>query len=211
MKTTTATLLALSLFLPTYAIHAADTQVRNHRIDASDIEEISLEGGVGEMTIVRSAGDELVVELEIESERNWLGRHRDIDDIDVIISRRGDRLHVAVNEDDLDNLELNWRIELPAVARTTVNLGVGQLVAEMGDTDLRVELGVGEARIEIPRQHTGRIDASVGVGSIRMDGVRDSVSRRAFVSESMYGYGDGARDAHVDVGVGEISVVLKDS
>jgi len=211
MKTTTATLMALSLFLPTCAIHAADTQVRNHRFDVSGVEEISLDGGVGEMTIVRSTGDELVVELEIQSERNWLGRYRDIDDVDVIISRRGERLHVEVNESDLDNLELNWRVELPAVARTTVNLGVGQLIAETGDTNLRVELGVGEARIEIPRQSTGRIDASVGVGSIHMDGVHDMVSRRAFVSESIYAYGDGVRDAHVDVGVGEISVVLKDS
>lgn len=211
MKTTTATLLALSLFLPAYAIYAADIQVRTHRADLDGIKEISFEGGVGEMTIVRATGGELLVELEIESERNWRGNHRDIDDIDVVISRRGDRLHVKVNEDDMDNLELTWRIELPEVARTSVNLGVGQLVAEVGDTDLQIELGVGDARIEIPRKHTGRVDASVGVGSVHMAGARDVISKRAFVSESVYGYGDGIRDAQVEVGVGELSVVLNES
>lgn len=211
MKTATATLLVLSLFLPAYAIYASDTQVRTHRADIDGITDITFEGGVGEMTIVRATGSELLVELEIESERNWRGKRRNISDIDVVMDRRGDRLHVSLNEDDMDNLELNWRIALPDVARTTVNLGVGQLIAETGDTDLRVELGVGDARIGIPRQHTGRIDASVGVGSVHMDGARDTVSKRAFVSESVYGYGDGIRDAQVEVGVGEVSVVLNES
>jgi len=72
-----------------------------------------------------------------------------IKEIDIVVTKRGDRLIVEINEKDLDNVELHWRIEMPGVRRTTGNLGVGQIIAEVQNTELRVDLGVGEASVAL--------------------------------------------------------------
>ena len=72
-----------------------------------------------------------------------------IKEIDIVVTKRGDRLIVEINQKDLDNVELHWRIEMPGVRRTTGNLGVGQIIAEVQNTELRVDLGVGEASVAL--------------------------------------------------------------
>ena len=65
---------AITLAVATLILHntsfAADTLTRTHNIDVTDIEEIVIEGGVGSMEVVPANGSELIVELEIEAERN---------------------------------------------------------------------------------------------------------------------------------------------
>jgi len=203
---------AITLAVTTLILHntsfAADTLSRTHNIDVTNIEEIVIEGGVGSMEVVPADGSELIVELEIEAERNWFGRSRDIDDIDIVVNKRGDRLIVEINEKDLDNVELHWHIEMPEVPRTTVNLGVGQIIAEVQDTELRVDLGVGDARITAASEHMGRVEASSGVGRASISGGHDLVNKRSFVSENVQGYGEGSNDVDVQVGVGEATVAL---
>ena len=209
IKTTLFALAAAALIFHN-TTYAADKLNRTHSIDVTDIEEIVIEGGVGSMEVVPSDGSELIVELEIKAERNWYGRSRDIDDIDIVVNKRGDRLIVEVNEKDLDNVELHWHIEMPEVHRTTVNLGVGQIIAEVQNTELRVDLGVGEARITAASEHMGRVEASSGVGKASISGGHDMVNKRSLVSEKVQGYGEGTNDVDVQVGVGEATVALRD-
>lgn len=207
-RTTTAVFLAATFALCT-AVLAAETQFRTHKIDLTDIEELIVEGAVGTIEITPTTGTELVVELEIESKRSgWFGRYRDIGDIDIESHQRGDRLFLEINEKDLDDVELHWHISLPEVARTSINLGVGQIIAEVGNTELRVELGVGDAKISANGNHAGRVEAHAGVGSATISGAKDVVTRRAFVSETVYGYGNSVKEIDVQVGVGEASVML---
>ncbi|MDO8271863.1 MAG: hypothetical protein Q7U82_08055 [Gammaproteobacteria bacterium] len=208
IKTTLFALAAATLILHN-TTYAADKLSRTHTVDVTDIEEIVIEGGVGSMEVVPADGSELIVELEIEAERNWYGRSRDIDDIDIVVNKRGDRLIVEVNEKDLDNVELHWHIEMPEVHRTTVNLGVGQIIAEVQNTELRVDLGVGEARITAASEHMGRVEASSGVGRASISGGNNTINKRSFVSENVQGYGEGTNDVDVQVGVGEATVALR--
>ncbi|MDP1930888.1 MAG: hypothetical protein Q8L60_05480 [Gammaproteobacteria bacterium] len=208
MKTAaSALLISATILLGSYSF-AADNATRTQRIEVRGVEEIEIEGGVGSMDIERAAGTEMLIELEIKAERGWFGRRRNIDDIDLEIIKRGDRLIVKVNEQDLDDIELHWHVQLPEVDRTSINLGVGQIIAEVGNTELRVDLGVGEAKIRAPLAHAGRVEASAGVGSASISGANDLVSNRAFVSESVYGYGNSTKRIEVNVGVGDVVVQL---
>lgn len=209
MIKTTLFALAVAALIFHNTTFAADKLSRTHSVDVTDIDEIVIEGGVGSMEVVPADGSELIVELEIEAERNWYGRSRDIDDIDIVVNKRGDRLIVEVNEKDLDNVELHWYIEMPDVHRTTVNLGVGQIIAEVQNTELRVDLGVGEARITAASEHMGRVEASSGVGRASISGGHDMVNKRSLVSEKVQGYGEGTNDVDVQVGVGEATVALR--
>ncbi|OGT72953.1 MAG: hypothetical protein A3H44_01900 [Gammaproteobacteria bacterium RIFCSPLOWO2_02_FULL_57_10] len=208
LKTNTIVLLVGAATLLAGTSFAASSITRNHNVDVEGIEEIVLEGGVGSMKIETATGSEMQIELDIEADRNWWGRRRDVDDIDVEISRSGDRLTIEVNEHDLDNLELHWRVALPEVERTSIHLGVGQIIAEVGNTELNVDLGVGEARISAPLQHAGRVETSAGVGDASIEGGSDTVNDRAFVSANSRAHGDGSRDVDVQVGVGDVSVSL---
>ena len=208
LKTSIIVLLISAATLLAGTSTAATSVTRNHSVDVTDVEEIVLEGGVGSMKIETTTGTELQVELDIEADRNWWGRRRDVDDIDLKISRSGNRLTIEVNEQDLDDLELHWRVAMPEVEKTSINLGVGQIIAEVGDTELNVDLGVGKARISAPLQHAGRIETSAGVGDASISGGTDTVNDRAFVSANARSHGAGSRDVDVQVGVGEATVAL---
>lgn len=208
LKTSIIVLLISAATLLAGTSTAATSVTRNHSVDVTDVEEIVLEGGVGSMKIETTTGTELQVELDIEAERNWWGRRRDVDDIDLKISRSGTRLTIEVNEHDLDNLELHWRVAMPEVEKTSINLGVGTIIAEVGDTELNVDLGVGEARINVPLQHAGLIETSAGVGDASISGGTDTVNDRATVSANARSHGAGSSDIDVQVGVGDASVSL---
>lgn len=208
LKTSIIVLLVSAATLLAGTSTAATSVTRNNSVDVTDVEEIVLDGGVGSMKIETTTGTELQVELEIGADRNWWSRRRDVDDIDLKISRSGNRLTIEVKEHDLDDLELHWRIALPDVERTSINLGVGQIIADVGNTELNVDLGVGEARISAPLQHAGRIETSAGVGDASISGGTDTVNDRAFVSANARSRGAGSRDVNVQVGVGDASVSL---
>ncbi len=208
IKTTFLVLAAVALILHNTTF-ASNRVSRTHAVDVTNIEEIVIEGGVGSMDVVPTNGSELIVELEIGAERNWYGRTRDIEDIDIVVHKRGDRLIVEVNETDLDNVKLRWHIEMPEVHKTTVNMGVGQIVAEVLNTELHVDLGVGEARITAASEYMGKVEASAGVGSASISGGNDTINKRSFVSENVQGYGEGSNDVDVQVGVGEATIALR--
>lgn len=208
MKSNTIVLLTGAATLLVGTSFAATSATRDHTIEVEDATEIVFEGGVGSMKFEPTTGTDMRIELDIEADRNWWGRRRDVDGIDIEVTRRGDRLIIELNEKDLDNLELHWRIALPEVEKTSINLGVGQIIAEVGDTELNVDLGVGEARISAPLQHVGRVETSAGVGDASITGGSDTVNDRAFVSANARGRGEGNRDVDVQVGVGDASVSL---
>jgi hypothetical protein len=191
---------------------AANNQVtRTLDVDLGNVDALVIDGGVGTMDIVPVPGTTLRIEVEIEGNRTGLlRRKRDVTDIALAQHLDNGELSIELTEDDFDDLEVHWIIEMPAVATTSLNLAVGQLIARVGATALDVNVGVGQAAVTAARMDTGHIEASAGVGSATLHGVNRSDSQRAFVSENAEGFGDGAFDMEVNVGVGEAAVFLVD-
>lgn len=192
------------------ALAAEHFVVREYHLDASEISEFKIDAGIGVLDVEPSEDDELRIELEIEGNRKGFLRFkkRDVSEIDIKTRIKGSALYVELSDDDYDDLELHWRVFLPAFERTELNLSVGQINASVGHTNLEVDLGVGEANITMPRAYAGKIDMEVGVGGLHLKGAENVDKRRAIVSEEARGNGEGTNDIEVDVGVGEANVVL---
>jgi hypothetical protein len=191
---------------------AANNEVtRTLNVDLGNVDALVIDGGVGTIDIVPVAGTTLRIEVAIEGNRTGLlQRKRDVTDIELAQHLDNGELKIELTEDDFDDLEVHWTIEMPAVATTSLNLAVGQLIARVGATELDVNVGVGQASVTAARIDTGHIEASAGVGSATVHGANRSDSQRAFVSENVDGFGEGDFDIEVNVGVGEASVFLVD-
>lgn len=212
MNKTTFAVLALGAVSLGVSAFASDNEViHRYSYSLDNINEVSINGGIGTMEVVHTDGKVLRVELELEGERRFfMLNKRDVSEIEVEDHVRGDRLNLRLNEDDLNNVKAHWRVELPSVARTHINLGVGQITATFADTELELDVGVGAGDISLARSTVGRVETSAGVGSAVLYGANDTVSKRAIVSEQTYGYGNGHHRMELNVGVGEMKVRLDD-
>lgn len=210
-KTICATLAAVSVTLGASAVASEKDATHHYSFALDDINEISIEGGIGTMEVVHTDGKELRVELELKGKRRYfVFNRRSVAEIEVESSVRGDHLSLQLNEDDLDHVEVHWRVEMPSVAHTHIELGVGQIIGAFADTELELEVGVGQGDISLARSFAGRVETSAGVGSAILEGATDTVSKRAMVSEETYGYGNGHHRMDLSVGVGEMKVQLSD-
>jgi hypothetical protein len=181
--------------------------LREYTIPLDDIDEIELHASVGSVEILPHDANEVRLVLEIEGQRSgWLRRRHDVSNIELEHDVRGHRLVLRQTEEDT---KTEWTVRMPAVARTTLNLGVGEIDADLGATKLLVKLGVGDADVTLPAASTGEVDIDVGVGNANLRGANSVDGKRAIVSETVRGHGNGALDARVKVGVGDASVWLK--
>lgn len=185
--------------------------IQHYSYSLDNISEVEIDGGVGEMDIVHTDGDEIKIELELEGKRRyWIMNKRSVSEIELEQSTRGNKLKISMNDEDIKHVDIHWRIELPSVAHTSINLGVGKITGEFADTELELDIGVGAADIAVARSSAGRLELNSGVGSAYLHGANNVVSKRAFTSEQTYGYGDGQLPMDLNVGVGEMKVHLTD-
>lgn len=210
-KTIFAAIVLASAGLAANAIASEDKAIHHYSFALDSISEVSIDAGVGTVQVIHTDGKELLVKLELESTRRFfVFNKRDVSEIEVEDHVRGDRLSLRLNVDDLDRVVAHWRVELPSVARTNINLGVGEITAEFANTELKLDVGVGAADISLARGSAGRVEISAGVGSAVLYGANDTVSKRAIVSEETYGYGNGNQRMELSVGVGDMKVRLED-
>lgn len=208
---TFAIFFAGAALLGTEAFAAQSHIVQEYQFNLDDIHEVDINAGVGTIEIVHSNTDTVRVQLTLEGKRRyWILNKRDVSDIKLVDSIRDHRLRLEIDEDDTDNIKIHWHVELPSVARTRVNLGVGQITAAFVDTELALDIGVGAAEVDIARAHAYRVDLAAGVGDTKLSGADNVVSKRVMVSEQTYGFGDGHKRMELNVGVGDIEVTLSD-
>ncbi len=205
-------LILLLLSLCGASAWAAEHEVtRRLTMALDDVQALRIDGGVGTIDIEPVPGDTLSIVVDIEGDRTGLlRRKRDVSAIDLVQESYNGELRIGLSEEDYDDLEVHWTIQLPAVAATAIHLGVGQVNARVGETALEVHVGVGEVDITGSRLSAGHVEVSAGVGSASLHGAGRHSSHRAFVAESAEGEGDGAFEMDVSVGVGDASVLLVD-
>jgi hypothetical protein len=200
--------IALATTLPVLA--AADDEdfvVREYTFPLTDIEEVEFHASVGTIDIMPIEGNEIRLVLEIESsDHGWFDRKRDVSDIELDSDVRGSRLVLRQTEEGTNT---DWTIQMPAVARTTIEMGVGEIDAEFGATELDIDLGVGEVDVTLPEASTGEIKVAVGVGDAGLRGADDVDRENSFVSQDIEGHGAGSMEARIDVGVGDAKLTLE--
>jgi len=185
--------------------NAADRVIRNHSFDLEDIDEVEINNSVGSIDLRLVEGNELIIEVEIEEDRAFFRRQVDVDDVDVEARTRGDKLILSIDEDDI---KAHWYIEMPMVSAIDIDMGVGEIEAEIDGSDLEIDLGVGDVDVFAMLASTGEIEISAGVGDTHIRGVRSVESTRAVVSSESEAMGEGDASISVEVSVGDISVEL---
>jgi hypothetical protein len=189
------------------SVKADDQVTRYHTFDLDQVEEVEFSNNVGRIEITPVNGNEMRIVMDIESNRHGLFRRQvNVDNMDLEVKERDDTLFLSFEE---KGAKAEWVIEMPAVARTNIEMGVGELKLEVGATNLDIELGVGEVSVIAPEDSVGRINLNVGVGEADIRGGeildRDSV----FISQSVRAQGNGDHPQEIDLGVGEINLRLE--
>ncbi len=206
IRTTSVTLLCLGSLLSARPAVAEEHVIREYSFDLSAIREIEFHASVGSMRILPADGNEVQLVLDIEGkDGGWFRGDKDVSGVELHSEVRGDRLILEQTE---DNTSTEWTIRLPAVAMTTIEMGVGEVDAEFAATALNIDLGVGEVDVSAPLASAGRIDLSVGVGDASLQGGRSVEAERRVVSQEVRATGDGDLDIEIETGVGNIELVL---
>jgi hypothetical protein len=189
------------------SVKADDQVTRNHTFNLNNVEEVEFSNSVGSIEIVSVTGNEMRVVLDIEGNRNGIFRRKvNVDNMDLEVKERGNTLFLSFNEEDT---KAEWVVEMPAVAITVIEMGVGELKLEVGATDLDIELGVGDVSVIAPEASVGRINLNVGVGDANIRGGEILDDDSVFISQSIRAQGEGDHPLEIDLGVGEINVRLE--
>lgn len=205
--TTVGVSASLLLLMPLNGVLAAERVIKEYHFAAINIEQIKLEGAVGSMTVIHTDKPEINVVLEIrQQDDGWFDDDVDLDSIELDSDTNGSILTLAQTDEDVT---IDWTVELPSVARTGIDFGVGEIDGDFGDTELSANLGVGEVDITLPLASVGNVDLAVGVGEASLRGATHDVEQRAFVSHDISGAGDGENNLSIHVGVGEVRVGLE--
>ena len=194
----------LSLLFSSSLLAASIKRVE-HSIDADDLDRIDIEVSVAEMDIEIHDGN--TIELDITLEANdgwWIFGRKDIDDVELSISNRGNRLVLILDEDDV---EQDWRVRLPAHLAIDLEIGVGDVDIDGLANDLILEMGVGSVQVDVADMDFSSIHLQTGVGDSSLRGFgRGTDNERNFVGADSFYQGDGEYQISVEVGVGEARV-----
>lgn len=104
-------------------------------------------------------------------------------------------------------------LTMPAGNGLEVDMGVGDVEVDGLDGAVEIDLGVGDVIVSSPESRLGSLRLSVGVGTTNVSPRLSRQSTSGFLvfgNEVYWDEGKGRGDYAIDVGVGEIAVVLDD-
>ena len=196
----------------------ADEIVRSFRqqIPVGSADQVYLEFPVGEVTV--EAWDNPQVNLDVKVACNQAkSKSRCMEaakGLRLIYNTSGDRLHVEMKNwpklAGSKGLHVIARINVPRDLPLRAELGVGELTVQGTEGDLKVDLGVGEVNVTLPKDAIRSVDLDTGVGEASLvAGGRRYESAGLVARELNWNKGTGHAEVEVDCGVGEIDVILK--
>ncbi len=202
----TAALLVVPALLLSSSFAAADSvKTISRSIDVSSLDAVEIEASVAEMEIEVYDGNEIQLEIELESERSWLAwRRGSVDDVELETHESESSLYLGITN---KRVQQHWQIKLPAKLALALEIGVGDIQIEDFANNLEMKVGVGSVRVEIDDTDYALIHATAGVGDASIRGFRNHAdNERNFVSADSYYHGDGVLEMTIEVGVGDVDV-----
>ncbi len=174
--------------------------------------ELEIENGVGTIAFERVEGDEVIITLQAKrSKKNsffsFSNPEKSLEELEIEVEQDGNLISIEASE--ADNLQLNWTVKMPLVARLDVELGVGEISGEIDTTDMNIELGIGAVDLELYGDYR-LIEMDVGVGATEIRGARNVNNNRMMVTSNSSSESEGTAKVNVEVGVGDISITIKD-
>ena len=177
---------------------------------------LSLEVPVGEVHVVGTDGDQAEARLVVRCDRDS-SRCRDrARNIRLRPERSGGELSIEVvgypKSSHGRSPQADLELRLPRGVALRVEMGVGEVDVRGLEGDVDIELGVGEARVQVAESAVGEVALDVGVGeaNLRPRPRETRSSRFLFLGNEIdWDGGSGRASISVEVGVGEADVELE--
>jgi hypothetical protein len=184
----------------------ADEVRRSHRFDTTGIERLHIEHRAGELTLEPAHGNQIEVELRIESREEQPDGERDVTGMDLTSSVRGDRLTLTFSEPNTHSYML---VRLPSLEQLTIDAGAGEVQGTLPPMETEVFLGAGTVNLDVDRSSTGRIDLKARIGDTAVDGAQNVETNRVIlVGSTSSAAGEGSHRVEAKVRAGDVRVAL---
>lgn len=208
--------LAAAALLPVVAV-AGTTEIRNltGNVSAAGAQRVEVDASVGEFRIEGATTSTVAVRVVVRCQKPVkTDCRRKAEGIQLAATADGDRVRVALRgwpKGGNDGLSLSLAVTMPRDLALVGEFGVGELVVEGVEAGARLELGVGEMRIEVPAASVRRADLEVGVGEAALLVGGRRLEGKGFLGREIdWTSGRGRHVVDAEVGVGEIELTLTD-
>jgi hypothetical protein len=177
-------------------------------------QRIRLDFSVAELEVLGHDGRNVVVEIEARCRWSRDDCEEGLEDLRIDTDTTDRKLIVELEGLPRwfkEKIEIEGTIRVPKGQALEIDLGVGEIRVEGMASDLRIELGVGEVDVRMSRDVVSRITLDAGVGEANLfgDDATHQGRRSLFVgSEVSWDEGGGEARIDIEVGVGEIVVLL---
>ncbi len=208
-----AAALLLVLFLPLAAGAAERALAGTYALEQAGAVRLDLP--VGKVHVQSGPTPQVQVDLEVNCDRDDSSCPDRAKDVRLESERSSDRLVVRVAGFPKSNdrgLHVDGTITVPADRPLQVDMGVGELEIAGVGSDLKVNLGVGEVKLQLPEASVQRIRLAAGVGQTTLRAAHHHFEGdRSYLIGSRLVWTEGAGHAQiaVDVGVGEVEARLE--
>jgi len=198
---------ALSLSVANAAYAYSDNEkVINKDIALNNIVQLVLDAHVGSVKLLPSADNKVHVTVKVSEKDGWGIFNDSPQEAKLMVDNNGTRLKLSLNDDEYGE---EWIIEIPQLQSISADLGVGEMVVTDLNTNLKLDIGVGEVRVYANASQFSHANAQAGVGAATVKSNVGTVEvDRAMVSEDVNWKGNGQYSMDVEVGVGDISIKL---
>lgn len=196
----------------------------NFTRSGQDLEAVSLQVGVGDVTITGCDCTEITAVVVVSGKR-W-----QLEELDIVPKVEGKTLKLSLARRQISGKKAgeDWSVQLPRHLAVSVEVGVGDVHITGVQGDVKVELGVGEVRVsglagnlkaetgvgdvEVsgPWEKVGKMRLVTGVGSITVKTPGGRLEGHGMVSESLTEEGPGTANIRVNTGVGDITLRFRE-
>lgn len=198
---------AVFLTLSATTVMADDVKVLEKTIDAKSFTRLVLDVPVGEIDVKVAEGTEISLVVELEADKNWLGRSSDLSDASISVREDGSSLKLKIDLEDDDDVKQSWTVKMPAEMAAAFNLGVGSVEVDDLTSDIKVDVGVGDIDIKVDTSLYASIKLDAGVGDTSIKGGKGRYQQdRVLITSSSELDGSGKAELTANVGVGDIDV-----
>lgn len=203
--------LAGASFLSALPASAAHSRRLDLARPSAGIETVSIDAGVGDVTIRSTLSDQVVARVDLKAKNGWFGTSRSFEDAQLRAEIRGGRLELEVDapHHGSRDFEETWTIEIPRGIGVALDLGVGDVSVEAVSGGIDLEVGVGDVAVRGDDAAFDEVEAESGVGEIS---VRQPGGRRekdGVLGNHVSTSGRGRSPMKIDVGVGDVEVDLR--
>jgi len=206
--------LALAAALLSPAPSHAVSRDLDATIPTAGVASLRLVLAVGEIEVRGDGGTELRAELSVRCRRASSCADK-IEDVHLDSTRQGDRLIFTVRGYptflNSDNMQVDGVVHVPAGLPLDIDMKVGKLGVNAMGSDVRVDMGVGEVKVNVAADGIGRVhlDSGVGDATLHSPSGRFEARRSMLIGSKLdWREGRGAALVDVDLGVGEVTVDL---